>query len=73
MVAPWYAQASFLRKLTATCSFATAWYCVFHVEYDNGKEHCFSWIQGYYRKEVVAPVSNAADWASKKIKALREP
>ena len=75
MPVAWYAKPTFLRKLTASCSFATAWYCVFHVDYaqEAGREHCFTWIQSYYQREVVTPISAAAGWAGAKIKALREP
>ena len=44
---------------SAAAAGATAWYCVFHVEYHTDRPHVFTWIQGYYRKEVIEPVGRA--------------
>jgi len=55
----WWTSPRVLRRLTLAATSATAWYCVFHVEYHTDRPHVFTWIQGYYRKEVIEPVGRA--------------
>jgi len=52
---PWYQQARVLRKLTVTATGLTAFVCVLHADYGS-RPHAFSWLQSYYRAEVVEPV-----------------
>ena len=52
---PWYQQARVLRKLTVTATGLTAFVCVLHADYGE-KPHAFSWLQSYYRAEVVEPL-----------------
>ena len=57
-------RPSFQRKFTLVVSGLTAFYCVLEADYTDaaGKEHCFTWVQAYYRKEVVAPAAAAKAW-----------
>ena len=52
---PWYQQARVLRKLTISATGLTAFVCVLHADYGE-KPHAFSWLQSYYRAEVVEPL-----------------
>ena len=52
---PWYQQARVLRKLTVTATGLMAFVCVLHADYGE-KPHAFSWLQSYYRAEVVEPL-----------------
>jgi hypothetical protein len=52
---PWYQQARVLRKLTVTATGLTAFVCVLHADYGS-RPHAFSWLQSYYRAEVVEPL-----------------
>ena len=52
---PWYQQARVLRKLTVTATGVTAFVCVLHADYGS-KPHAFTWLQSYYRAEVVEPL-----------------
>ena len=55
LMLPWYQQARVLRKLTVTATGLTAFVCVLHADYGE-KPHAFSWLQSYYRAEVVEPL-----------------
>jgi hypothetical protein len=44
-----------LRKLTASATGLVAFYCVFHADY-GARPHAFSWLQAYYRHQVVQPL-----------------
>ena len=59
-----WTRPSFQRKFTLVVSGLTAFYCVLEADYTDaaGKEHCFTWVQAYYRKEVVAPAAAAKAW-----------
>lgn len=61
-------KPSFQRKFTLVASGLTALYCVLEADYSEaaGKEHCFSWIQAYYVKEVRVPVARAIEWGKAK-------
>ena len=52
---PWYQQARVLRKLTISATGLTAFVCVLHADYGE-KPHAFSWLQSYYRAEIVEPL-----------------
>ena len=55
LMLPWYQQARVLRKLTVTATGLTAFVCVLHADYGS-RPHAFSWLQSYYRAEVVEPL-----------------
>ena len=68
-------RPSFQRKFTLVVSGLTAFYCVLEADYTDaaGKEHCFTWVQAYYRKEVVAPAAAAKAWVKARWKPSSKP
>ena len=52
----------------------TGLHLVLNTDYEPaaGKEHCFTWIQVYYTKEVVVPVTKAIAYGKKKYFEARE-
>lgn len=63
-----WSKPRFLRRVTIAATAATAFHCTLLADYTSaaGEAHCFTWIQGYYRAEVIEPVGAVIAWGRAK-------